>query len=132
MLRRSARLPIGALSIMIAGLASAGLSGAAHAQSPAPSGEAALTDEQRDGRAIFAQSCGVCHLSPVMNAPTYGPRLSQETAGGNADVIRIVIADGTPRMPGFKHYLGLPQINAIIAYLKTVPTPPQAAPTTAH
>ncbi len=88
-----------------------------------------LTDTQRTGRQMFAQSCGVCHLPPAINAHTYGPALNKETASGNAEVIRGVISDGTPRMPGFKHYLERPQIDAIIAYLMTVPATP-AAPAT--
>jgi mono/diheme cytochrome c family protein len=96
-----------------------------------PAGAAAqpgdnLTDQQRAGRQILAQSCGVCHLPPALNARTFGPLLTKDTAGGNADVIRAVISDGTPRMPGFKHYLNRSEIDAIIAYLKTVPTPPPA------
>ena len=87
-----------------------------------------LDDQQTTGRQVLAQSCGVCHLQPVMNARTYGPPLSRETAGGNAEVIRGIISDGTPRMPAFKHYLSSPQIDAVIAYLKTVP--PAAAPAT--
>jgi mono/diheme cytochrome c family protein len=55
------------------------------------------------------------------NARTYGPSLSKETAGGSDDVIRGVISEGTPRMPAFKHYLQRAEIDAIIAYLKTVP-----------
>jgi mono/diheme cytochrome c family protein len=89
-----------------------------------------LDAQQTTGRQVFAQSCGVCHLQPVMNARTYGPSLSRETAGGNAEVIRGIISDGTPRMPAFKHYLDRPQIDAIIAYLTTVkpaaPPPPRA------
>jgi mono/diheme cytochrome c family protein len=27
--------------------------------------------QQTTGRQVFAQSCGVCHLQPVMNARTY-------------------------------------------------------------
>jgi mono/diheme cytochrome c family protein len=80
-----------------------------------------LNDIQRHGRQVFAQSCGVCHLPPALNARTYGPGLSKETAGGMDEVIRGVISDGTPRMPAFKHYLQRAEIDAIIAYLKTVP-----------
>src|SRR5712691_4612293 len=58
-----------------------------------------LNETQLLGRQIFAQSCGVCHLPPAINARTYGPALSKETASGNDDVIRGVISDGTPRMP---------------------------------
>jgi mono/diheme cytochrome c family protein len=77
------------------------------AQQPADN----LNDIQRHGRQV---------------ARTYGPPLSKDTAGGNDEVIRGVISEGTPRMPAFKHYLERPEIDAIIAYLKTVPTPPPA------
>jgi mono/diheme cytochrome c family protein len=80
-----------------------------------------LNDTQKLGRQVFAQSCGVCHLPPAINARTYGPGLSKDTAGGSDDVIRGVISEGTPRMPAFKHYLQRGEIDAIIAYLKTVP-----------
>ena len=80
-----------------------------------------LNDTQSLGRQVFAQSCGVCHLPPAINARTYGPGLSKDTAGGSDDVIRGVISEGTPRMPAFKHYLQRAEIDAIIAYLKTVP-----------
>ena len=81
----------------------------------------ALNDTQKLGRQVFAQSCGVCHLPPSINARTYGPGLSKDTAGGSDEVIRGVISEGTPRMPGFKHYLQRGEIDAIIAYLKMVP-----------
>ena len=83
--------------------------------------DATLNDTQKLGRQVFAQSCGVCHLPPAINARTYGPGLSKDTAGGSDEVIRGVISEGTPRMPGFKHYLQRGEIDAIIAYLKTVP-----------
>src|SRR5215472_16388278 len=60
-----------------------------------------LDATQKHGRQLLAQSCGVCHLPPALGARTYGPQLSRETAGGNDDVIRGIISDGTPRMPGF-------------------------------
>jgi mono/diheme cytochrome c family protein len=37
--------------------------------------------------------------------------------------MREVIGNGTPRMPGFKHHFEPPQIDAIVAYLKTIPAP---------
>ena len=80
-----------------------------------------LTATQKLGRQVFAQSCGICHLPPQINARTYGPLLSKDTAGGSDEVIRGLISEGTPRMPGFKHYLARAEIDAIIAYLKTVP-----------
>jgi mono/diheme cytochrome c family protein len=87
---------------------------------PAATGDG-LDDTQTLGRQVFAQSCGVCHLPPAINARTFGPFLTKDTAGGNDEIIRGVISDGTPRMPGFKHYLKGGEIDAIIAYLKTVP-----------
>jgi mono/diheme cytochrome c family protein len=81
----------------------------------------ALNDTQKLGRQVFAQSCGVCHLPPAINARTYGPLLSKETAGGSDEVIRGLISEGTPRMPAFKHYLDRAEMDAIIAYLKAVP-----------
>jgi len=81
-----------------------------------------LNDTQKLGRQVFAQSCGVCHLPPAINARTFGPGLSKDTAGGSDEVIRGVISEGTPRMPAFKHYLQRGEIDAIITYLKTVPT----------
>ena len=80
-----------------------------------------LTATQKLGRQVFAQSCGICHLPPQINARTYGPLLSKDTAGGSDEVIRGLISEGTPRMPAFKHYLERADIDAIIAYLKTVP-----------
>jgi mono/diheme cytochrome c family protein len=80
-----------------------------------------LTEIQRHGRQLLAQSCGVCHLPPSINARTFGPQLSKETAGGSDEIIRGLISEGTPRMPAFKYYLDRGEIDAIIAYLKTVP-----------
>jgi len=87
----------------------------------------ALNEQQRLGQTLFTQSCGVCHLKPQITANTFGPTLSKESAGGSEDVMRATITNGTPRMPGFKHTFEPAQIDAIVAYLKTVPAP-QAAP----
>ena len=51
-----------------------------------------LSEQQTTGRQVFAQSCGVCHLPPVMNARTYGPSLSKVTAGGNAEITGTLVA----------------------------------------
>ena len=80
-----------------------------------------LSDVQKHGRQLFAQSCGVCHLPPAINARTFGPALSKETAGGSDEIIRGLISEGTPRMPAFKYYLDRGDIDAIIAYLRSVP-----------
>jgi mono/diheme cytochrome c family protein len=82
-----------------------------------------LNDQQQLGQLLFTQSCGVCHLRPQITANTFGPPLSKESAGGRDDVMREVIMNGTPRMPGFKYHFQPTQVDAVIAYLKTVPAP---------
>jgi len=78
--------------------------------------------------ALFNQSCRVCHTKPQMVSPLYGPELSRSSLGGQDTVMREVISNGTPRMPGFKYHFEPAQIDAIVAYLKTIPTPPPPAP----
>ena len=90
--------------------------------------QVSLTEQQVMGRQVFAQSCGVCHLPPSLGAKTYGPALNKEAGGGDDDVMREFITNGTPRMPAFKYYLKPDQIEAIISYMRTVPV--QAAVTT--
>jgi mono/diheme cytochrome c family protein len=63
-----------------------------------------------------------------MVSPLYGPELSRSSLGGQDTVMRDVISNGTPRMPGFKYHFEPAQIDAIVAYLKTIPTPPAPAP----
>src|SRR5262245_5051685 len=91
------------------------------------SAQNALNEQQRLGQTLFTQSCGVCHLKPQITANTFVPTLSKHSAGGREYVMRETITNGTPRMPGFKHTFEPAQIDAIVAYLKTVPAP-QAAP----
>jgi mono/diheme cytochrome c family protein len=87
-----------------------------------PAGDG-LTDQQRLGLALFNQSCRVCHTKPQLSSPLYGPALSRASLGGQESVMRQVIGDGTPRMPGFKHHFQPARIDAIVAYLKTIPAP---------
>ena len=81
------------------------------------------TDQQILGMALFNQSCRVCHTKPQLNSPLYGPALSRQSLNGQDDVMREVISNGTPRMPGFKLHFQSQQIDAIVAYLKTIPAP---------
>ena len=85
-----------------------------------------LNDQQQLGRRVFAQSCGVCHLRPSFNVRTYGPMLNKNASGGDDARMRNTILEGTPRMPAFKHYLQSTEVDAIIAYLRTVAPPAQA------
>ncbi len=89
--------------------------------------DATYNAAQREGLRLFSQSCGVCHTMVQQRTRQYGPVLSRETLGGDEELMREYIGNGTPRMPGFRFYFEPEQINAIVAYLKTVP--PQPAPT---
>ena len=85
-----------------------------------------LDATQRLGQHLFNQSCRVCHAKPQFNSAQYGPVLSKDSASGNVGAMREVILNGTPRMPGFKYHFKPDQVDAIVAYLKTVA--PVAAP----
>ena len=89
----------------------------AHAQ------QSTLNETQQLGRQVFAQSCGICHLQPSLGVKTYGPSLNKATAAGSDEVMRAFIVNGTDRMPAFKYYLKPAEIDAIIAYVRTVPVP---------
>ena len=84
---------------------------------------APLNDKQLLGMRLFNQSCRVCHTKPQLTSPLYGPALSRQSLGGQDGVMREVISNGTPRMPGFRHHFEPRQIDAIVAYLKTIPAP---------
>ena len=96
---------------------------AAVAPAFAQQSEQNLDETQQLGRRLYVQSCGVCHTSVQQKAALYGPALSQASLGGQDDVMREVIGNGTPRMPGFKHHFERGEIDAIVAYIKTVPAP---------
>ena len=85
--------------------------------------QGALDDRQLLGMRLFNQSCRLCHTKPQLTSPLYGPALSRQSLGGQDSVMREVISNGTPRMPGFKHHFEPPQIDAIVAYLKTISAP---------
>src|SRR5262245_31755834 len=89
----------------------------------AQQGDDRLNEQQRLGRQRVAQACGVCHLPPARNARTYGPLLNKAVGGGDDAVVREYILNGTPRMPAFKYFLRPAEIDAITAYLRTVPVP---------
>jgi mono/diheme cytochrome c family protein len=113
MMMRHLRMALAAAAVFLAG--------GAFAQQPP------LNDTQTLGRSLFLQSCGECHLLPQLGAPRYAPALSRDTLGGQESAMREVIANGTPRMPGFKHNFSAEQIAAIASYLKTVPPAAAAA-----
>ena len=83
--------------------------------------EVELKDQQKLGWRLYETSCGVCHTRPTLTAGLYGPEINRETAGGREDAVRLIIANGTQRMPGFKYTYNSDQIAAIAAYVKTLP-----------
>jgi mono/diheme cytochrome c family protein len=85
-------------------------------------------DQAMLGMRLFNQSCRVCHTKPQLLSPQYAPVLSMSTLGGKADLMREVISNGTPRMPGFKYHFKPAEIDAIVAYIKTIPAPSDAPP----
>src|SRR5476651_735119 len=96
------------------------------ASSPAAYAQQAGSDlnaTQLLGRQVFAQSCGVCHLQPSLGVKTYASMLNKTSAAGNDEVMRAFIINGSDRMPAFKYYLKPAEIDAIVAYLRTVPVP---------
>ena len=101
---------------------------AAYAQQPKSAQRSDLNETQLLGRRVFAQSCGICHLQPSLGVKTYGPLLNKAAAAGNDEVMRAFIVNGTERMPAFKYYLKPAEIDAIIAYVRTVPVPAAPAP----
>jgi mono/diheme cytochrome c family protein len=93
----------------------------AAAAQPFPAADA-LTPQQLQGRNLFNQSCMVCHVKLQITSPAkYGPDLSKNALGGQEAVMREVISNGTPNMPGFKYHFEPAQIDAIVAYLKALP-----------
>ena len=114
----------GAAMLVLAGTLSASLPLAASAQN---AGSAALSDQQTLGMGLFNQHCRVCHTKPLLASPQYGPVLSKQSLGGDERALHDLIANGTPRMPGFKYSFAPTEIDAIAAYLKTVPAPTASA-----
>ena len=86
-----------------------------------------LNPTQTLGRRIFQQRCGVCHTRPTITSGIYGPALYRDIVVGNEDTIRQFIAKGSKRMPGFEFGLEPSEIDAVIAYLKTVRAPEKSS-----
>lgn len=87
----------------------------------------AQSDQRTLGMRLFNQSCRVCHTKPQLTSPQYGPALSMNTLDGKAEAIREVISNGTARMPGFKFTFKPAEIDAIVAYIKTIPAAAETA-----
>ena len=97
----------------------------------AEEGGATLNDMQRTGKRLFMQNCSLCHVpvkknnkNPADEGTTIGPRLNGLFTGPKAlsdAVARTFIQKGVAdKMPGFQYGLEPKEIDAIIAYLKTL------------
>jgi mono/diheme cytochrome c family protein len=82
-----------------------------------------LDGQQTLGMGLFNQHCRVCHAKPLLTSGQYGPVLSKSSLGGEDRALHDFIANGTPRMPGFKYSFMPAEIDAVVAFLKTVPAP---------
>src|SRR5262249_50753218 len=89
--------------------------------------QAALEDPELLGMRLFNQSCRVCHTKPQLTSPLYGPELSQRSLAAREAGTREAISKAPAGRPGFKSHSEPAQIEAIVAYLKTIPAPPAAA-----
>jgi mono/diheme cytochrome c family protein len=86
-----------------------------------------LDDQQTLGMGLFNQHCRVCHTKPLLTSGQYGPVLSKNSLGGEDRTLHDFIANGTARMPGFKYSFKPAEIDAIVAFLKTVSAPTASA-----
>ncbi len=89
--------------------------------------EASVAQEKL-GERLFNRSCVLCHKNPQVTSGQYAPLLSKDTLGGKAEAIAAVIRDGSPHMPGFKFLFTPTQIDAVAAYVETLPPAAAASP----
>lgn len=82
-----------------------------------------LNEDQLLGMRLFNQSCRVCHTKPQLTSVQYGPVLSRASLGGNDVALHAFVANGSAKMPGFKYHFKPAEIDAIVAYIKTIPSP---------
>lgn len=100
-------------------------------QSSSTAPGSALSEPQRTGKRLFLQNCALCHVpepkntkDPKDQGTAIGPRLDALFSGATPRpeaVVRIFIQQGVAgKMPGFQYGLEPKEIDAIIAYLKTL------------
>ena len=95
----------------------------------APAGALAQADDAALlGMRLFNQSCRVCHTPPHAGSVQYGPALTRDSLGGDEQALRGFIANGSPRMPGFKSHFRQDELSALVAYLRSLPPAPVPAP----
>jgi mono/diheme cytochrome c family protein len=91
----------------------------------------ALNEQQATGKRLFQQNCALCHLgepenskNPKDEGTSIGPRLEgvfRAPRSRPEAVVKSFIQQGVDgKMPGFRYGLEPTEIDAIIAYLKTL------------
>src|SRR6476646_6336912 len=69
---------------------------------------------------VYQQNCAKCHGKTAQGRFMAGPSLvSDKTSAISADTLRNVIAHGKHRMPKFAEKLSAPDIDALVAQIKT-------------
>jgi len=87
------------------------------AQTTAPAGAV-------EGRRLFQQKCALCHVAAVRGRDPYGPKLSKAQVERSEDGVKQIVRGGIGRMPGFQYTLKPAEIEAVVAFLKTLDAPP--------
>jgi mono/diheme cytochrome c family protein len=122
----------GLYSLLLAcGILVAGVLSVSAAQAQQASSAATLNEQQTTGRRLFNQNCALCHLPEpeVSKDPNdvgtsigpslkgvFGPPRSRPEA-----LVKTFIQQGVEgKMPGFRYGLEPAEIDAVIAYLKTL------------
>lgn len=85
-----------------------------------------LSATELDGKKLFVQRCALCH--DILGQPattTVGPWVDMDTVKTRGEAaVRQKILNGSRRMPGWRYTFDAAQVDAVIAYMKTV-TPDQ-------
>ncbi len=92
---------------------------------------AAVNEQQRPGKRLFQQNCALCHLpepevskDPNDVGTSIGPRLEGVFGPPRSRpeaLVKTFIQQGVEgKMPGFRYALEPAEIDAVIAYLKTL------------
>jgi mono/diheme cytochrome c family protein len=86
----------------------------------------ALSEIELAGKKLFVQRCALCHdLLGQPATTTVGPWVDGEVVKARGEAaVRQKILGGSSRMPAWKYTLDAAQVDAVVAYLKTV-TPDQ-------
>ncbi len=90
-----------------------------------------LSEQEKQGQYLFFQRCSLCHVaqytktSSVSDLPPVFVSLDglfKDADPSTEKTARTFILNGTQRMPGFRYGLKTEEIDALIAYLKTLAT----------